>query len=258
MTEVDFAAGAVIFRPGDTADTAYLIHSGQVEILAGRRRVAVLGPKDVFGEMSLVEARPRSLTALAVTPVSAVGLTADEFERLFATDPGRLGRYLRGLYARLRDTPAWLGMTPAPDSGLARPDIIDTRRPPPVILFPLTPRAATVVPGDGLPIRLFPFRIGRPGDDEEGPVVPNDLWLPEAKPYNVSRSHAAIELTPPGAVVIRDRGSRLGCVVNDEPVGGPYGARSVAPLNQGQNVLIVGPAASPYQFRVTVGLAAAR
>ena len=254
MTEEQFPAGGVIFRPGEPADAAYLIHAGQVELTAGPRRVAVLGPRDVFGEMSLLDARSRSLTARAATDVVALRMTADEFERLLASDPDRLRRYLRGLYARLREGrpgPADPHPVPPPDPA-GRPMVVEARKPPPVVLFPLTPRAAAVVPDAGLSVPRLPFRIGRPADDRSGAVAVNDLWLPDDKPYNVSRNHASIELAPDGSVVVRDRGSQLGCLVNDEPIGPPYG-RLVAPLYPGPNVLVVGPAVSPYRFRVTVG-----
>jgi hypothetical protein len=257
MTEEQFPAGTVIFRPGDLADAAYLIHAGHVEILAGSRRVAVLGPKDVFGEVSLLEARPRGSTARAMSAVIAVGLTADEFERVLA-DPDRRRRYLRGLYSRLGNGRTGVTETPAPLPDPGSPTVADARKAPPVILFPLTPRAASVVPDTGLPVLRFPFRIGRPSDDAPGLAIQNDLWLPDEKPYNVSRGHAAIELAPDGTVVVRDRGSQLGCLVNDAPLGGPFGGRLVAQLTTGPNVLVIGSNDSPYRFRATVGVVIAR
>ena len=63
MAETQFPAGHVFFRPGDPGDRAYLVHEGRVEEVAGPpetpTRVAVFGPGEVFGEMSLVEERPR-------------------------------------------------------------------------------------------------------------------------------------------------------------------------------------------------------
>jgi CRP-like cAMP-binding protein len=65
MPEQDFAASHVFFRPGDPGDRAYLLHDGQVELLAGAdgafTRVELFQPGDVFGEMALIEERPRDL-----------------------------------------------------------------------------------------------------------------------------------------------------------------------------------------------------
>jgi pSer/pThr/pTyr-binding forkhead associated (FHA) protein len=96
------------------------------------------------------------------------------------------------------------------------------------------------------------MRIGRVAtpDESEGFQL-NDLWLIDEKPYQVSRTHCAIELGPRGNVVVSDRGSNLGMLVNDTPVGGRAAART-AVLHPGQNVLVLGTRMSPYQFRVTV------
>jgi hypothetical protein len=51
--------------------------------------------------------------------------------------------------------------------------------------------------------------------------------------------------------VVRDRGSHLGCVVNDEWIGG-RAAAGHARLVLGDNVLVIGSRMSPYQFRVAV------
>jgi hypothetical protein len=69
-------------------------------------------------------------------------------------------------------------------------------------------------------------------------------------PYNVSRNHCEIDLSHEG-LIVRDRGSHLGCLVNDTAIGGKavYGYTK---LGDGENVLILGGRMSPYQFRVTV------
>jgi hypothetical protein len=51
--------------------------------------------------------------------------------------------------------------------------------------------------------------------------------------------------------MVRDRGSQLGCVVNDDPIGG-RAVLGYARLVPGDNVLVIGSRKSPYQFRVTV------
>ena len=81
MAETQFPAGHVFFHPGDPGDRAYLVREGRVEEVAGPSeapaRVAVFGPGDVFGEMSLVEERPHAHTARALTAVRADALTRD-------------------------------------------------------------------------------------------------------------------------------------------------------------------------------------
>src|SRR5262245_41126028 len=110
MTEQAFAAGHVFFRPGDPGDQAYLLHEGQVELLAGTAesliRVGLLAAGDVFGEMALIEERPRTLAARAVTVGRVSPITRDEFEHQLIHDPARTRQYLRSLFERLRSLTA--------------------------------------------------------------------------------------------------------------------------------------------------------
>lgn len=112
MTEQEFPAGHVFFRPGDPGERAYLLQDGQVELLAGAAeactRVGLFEHGDVFGEMALIEERPRSLTARAVTAGRATAMTRDEFEHELTHDPARTRQYLRSLFERLRSLTARL------------------------------------------------------------------------------------------------------------------------------------------------------
>src|SRR5271154_3526854 len=63
-----FAAGSEIFREGAPGDGVYFVKEGLVEIsgLVGgntRRVFSQLGPGEIFGEMAVIEDRPRSATA---------------------------------------------------------------------------------------------------------------------------------------------------------------------------------------------------
>src|SRR6478752_2005410 len=66
-------AGATLFREGEDANAMFVVISGEVEVLkrskrAVEARVAVLGPGDWFGEMSIVDIQPRSATVRALAP----------------------------------------------------------------------------------------------------------------------------------------------------------------------------------------------
>ena len=238
---VPFAAGHVFFKPGDPAEVAYLIQSGQVEIvggMSGQAPLATLGPGRVFGEMALVEERPHSATARAVTAGSAARMSRTEFERDLLHDPARSRAYLQGLFERLRTLSARVGDTaPPPQAGPAFA----------VTIRPLTRKSAACLPDEGLPVEQFPFRIGRASEAHEREAFDlNDLWLYDEQPFNVSRNHLHIAMGDDGPVV-RDRGSKLGAVVNEVPIGG-RAVLSEAPLVVGENVVVVGGGRSPYQF----------
>ncbi|HEV7501060.1 MAG TPA: ATP-binding cassette domain-containing protein [Vicinamibacteria bacterium] len=76
------AAGEVIFRQGDAGDKFYLIRSGVVEIDldgAGQRQVVLLEEGKFFGELALMEDRPRRGTALAREASALYSLTKEHF-----------------------------------------------------------------------------------------------------------------------------------------------------------------------------------
>jgi len=246
MELLNFPAGAVIFQAGDAATKAFLIKEGVVELLGGtggsHSPLTRLEAGDVFGEMSLIEERPHSLTARAVGAVQLSGLTRSDFERMLTADPATFRVYLKSLFERLRTLSAQVAATT--DSPASSSDIS-------VTIHPLTRRAAATLPHEGLRVTKFPFRIGRAAaEDEEIPLDMNDLWLVDHSPLNISRNHASLERKG-NYIIVKDRGSSLGIHVNDVHIGGKSAERQAA-LEDGDNVVVLGGGMSPYQFRIDV------
>ena len=274
MSEQDFDAGHVFFRAGDPADCAYQLHAGDVELLAesgdSAKRVRLFTPGDVFGEMALIEERPRAFTARAVTSGRAGPMTRDEFEHHLTHDPAQARFYLRSLFERLRAlTVASAGGVDSLTATPTESDAASTAGSPlefpvgpgtssewVVAVHPLTHKAAETLPEEGLLVSRFPLRIGRAtGAREPEALDLNDLWLLDQAPYQVSRNHCEIAVSREGPLV-RDRGSHLGCIVNDQPIGG-RADMGYSPLAPGDNVVVVGSRRSKYQFRVRVSPAVA-
>jgi CRP/FNR family cyclic AMP-dependent transcriptional regulator len=85
-------AGKTIFRKGDAGSVAYVIQSGTVEIVrpvAGHRRViAKLAAGEIFGEMALIDGKPRMADAVALGDVTLLEISADQFnEKMRTADP---------------------------------------------------------------------------------------------------------------------------------------------------------------------------
>jgi CRP/FNR family transcriptional regulator, cyclic AMP receptor protein len=101
-----YEAGEVIVQENDLGETAYLIEQGQVEVskeLDGQHvHLAYLGAGAIFGEMSMIDEKPRSAT---VTVVSE--LRRDDFFNSFQTDPKVALALLKVLFERLREA-VWL------------------------------------------------------------------------------------------------------------------------------------------------------
>jgi CRP-like cAMP-binding protein len=250
-----FAAGETIFREGDASLEAYLLRAGRVEILKesshGPFRLAVLGEGEVLGEMGLLEERPRSATALVLEDVVADAVNATEFAHMLTDDPGTSIGILQVLFERLRAVNARLSETPLPAAGST---VL-----PSVRLVPLSAETRAALPEEGLDLSRFPFRVGRAPRAADPKLMHfNELELPDVEPYVLSPNHFGIDLGEHG-LVVRDRGSLHGTVVNGVRVGGGSKVDLVA-LQAGDNDVIAGPArelaarrASPFRFRLIVG-----
>ncbi len=91
LTVVKPTIGETIFREGDEANAMYVVLGGEMEVTKKSRgavdaRVAVLGPGDWFGEMSIVDIQPRSATVRALAPGRLIRITAADLDALYRHD----------------------------------------------------------------------------------------------------------------------------------------------------------------------------
>jgi len=98
----EFKAGEVIFKEGDAAAEFFVIQRGKVDIRLGNRLLGTLGDHDIFGEMALIEAAPRSATAVAATDVKLVPVGEKQFLFLVSRTPYFALKVMRVLARRLR------------------------------------------------------------------------------------------------------------------------------------------------------------
>jgi CRP-like cAMP-binding protein len=73
---VQLALGAdeVLFEAGDVDDRYFVVLDGEVQIRTGDERRRTLAPGDAFGEIAVLHERPRTASAVAVTPVVLVAV----------------------------------------------------------------------------------------------------------------------------------------------------------------------------------------
>lgn len=115
-----FDAGHVLFQEGETGREMYVVQSGAVTIskrLGGKERVvAELGPGDFFGEMAVLNARPRTATATCKEATSCLVIDGSTLESMLARTPDLALRLVRRLARRLdgADTMVELLMHPDP------------------------------------------------------------------------------------------------------------------------------------------------
>ncbi len=103
----DFPAGAVVFEEGDPGSRMYVVQSGRVRIekRVGSNAIviAMLGQGEFFGEMALLEGRPRSASAVVDEAARILELDEEAFGAMIRGS-GEVGlRLLRKLSQRLRD-----------------------------------------------------------------------------------------------------------------------------------------------------------
>jgi CRP/FNR family transcriptional regulator, cyclic AMP receptor protein len=97
-------AGEIIFKEGDEAEQLFVIKSGKIRIQLGNRTLAELSANSIFGEMALIDAAPRSATAIAVTDVELVPIAEKQFLFLVSQTPFFALNLMRVLAGRLRAT----------------------------------------------------------------------------------------------------------------------------------------------------------
>ena len=105
-----YQAGEVIIRENDVGETAYVIAHGKVEITKQRDgqdvHLGYRGAGEIFGEMSMIDEKPRSATVTAVTETLVSEIRRDDFFNSFQTDPKVALELLKVLFERLRESDA--------------------------------------------------------------------------------------------------------------------------------------------------------
>ena len=109
MAEMRVQRGGIIFAEGEAGERMYVVLDGKVKLGQtspdGRESLlAVLGPGEVFGELSLFDPGPRTATATAVTDTVVVGLGHADLRPWLTGRPEVAESLLQALAQRLRRT----------------------------------------------------------------------------------------------------------------------------------------------------------
>lgn len=100
--ETTVLAGEPIMLEGEPGDAFYVILAGTVRIEKGGRPVRSMTQGGFIGEIALLDGRPRTATAVAVTETRLLRLGQHEFERLVDTFPEVSTRVRAAISRRLR------------------------------------------------------------------------------------------------------------------------------------------------------------
>jgi CRP-like cAMP-binding protein len=102
-TQIDVPAGKVLATQGQTGSEFFVIVTGKAEATRNDVPIGTLGPGTFFGEMSLLQHKPRVATVTTTEPTTVLVLTAKEFDKLVASMPSVDRKMLTMMADRLRD-----------------------------------------------------------------------------------------------------------------------------------------------------------
>jgi CRP/FNR family transcriptional regulator, cyclic AMP receptor protein len=107
MAELKLSRGEHLFMEGDDGDALYVVIDGKMKLTRaasdGRENLlSVIGPGEMFGELSLFDPRPRTSSAVAVTDTRLAALAHDELRDWLTGRPDVSLHLLRALAQRLR------------------------------------------------------------------------------------------------------------------------------------------------------------
>ncbi|ADE10528.1 EAL domain-containing protein [Sideroxydans lithotrophicus] len=83
-----YPAGEIIFREGDSGDSAYLIEEGSVEVSVSSTQQSCIGRGELFGEIALIDQQPRTATVRALESTVLIPIPRQLVKELLEkTDP---------------------------------------------------------------------------------------------------------------------------------------------------------------------------
>jgi CRP-like cAMP-binding protein len=98
-----YEPGDLIVREGGHTATLFVIVEGTARVIKKGRTVARRSSGDFFGEISMIDARPRTASVVADTPMRCLVLDHDRLRSLVMDDPQMAWSLLTTLAGRLRD-----------------------------------------------------------------------------------------------------------------------------------------------------------
>ncbi len=109
MVKSRMERGDVLFHEGDQGDKLYVIVEGKIKLgrssTDGRENLlAILGPGEMFGELSIFDPGPRTATATAIAETQILGLSNEQLQQFITARPYVAGTLLAALARRLRRT----------------------------------------------------------------------------------------------------------------------------------------------------------
>lgn len=256
ITLRQYGAGEVIIKENDLGDAVYILEVGRAQATKtlGEQQVHLgfIEAGEPFGEMSMIDDKPRSATVTALEETRVREIHRNDFLESLQADPDAAVAILRVLFERLRDAHTkilQIARTPA-EAPLPAERVLQEEaavEETVVYMEGLTPAASLALPENPYRISKFPFLIGRKSRD---PFSYNDLRIPDSVPLQISRHHIEL-IKQAGRIGVSDRGSHLGSIVDGRFLGGREGAPGPLFFTGPEGILTLGNSNSPFRYRIT-------
>ncbi len=208
------AKGDVIFKEKEPGASMFIIQAGQVEIYrqqAGKEKhIALLGPGDFFGEMSVLEEIPRTASARALQDSQLLQIDATTFDQVLRENPEIAVRMMRRLSRRLRTMEE--ADEKAHDAAMA---VMGATPPAPVAVAPATAAGAASLShasGARFAVDKDEMTVGRP--DPVTGISPDLDLSPHDTERSLSRRHAKVARSGNEVSVREEIGTANGTFVN--------------------------------------------
>jgi CRP/FNR family transcriptional regulator, cyclic AMP receptor protein len=104
--EVDLGEGKELTVEGKPAREFFILLSGEAVVRRNGRKLRVLGPGEMIGEIALLNDGPRTATVTLTEPSRVLALTARDFRSLLKDQPDLALKVLATVGERLNDSPS--------------------------------------------------------------------------------------------------------------------------------------------------------
>ena len=249
----EFQKNELIIKQNDVDEYLYLIKSGTVKVVKSLKNkeidVAVLKEGSFFGEMALIDDRPRSATVIAMEETILKVFHRDNFIEIMHQDQNIAIKFLSGIFSRLRDANSKI------DASIINKNIqnINEKRTndicASIIIEGITEKAIGTLPENpcNILVNNSVFNIGRKSSD---PFTNNILELEDSKPLQISRNHFSLQIEGK-KIALYDIGSSLGLQLNDTRIGGSLGLNGPLYL-ENENKLVLGSNSSQLHYNIKI------
>lgn len=248
-----FQNNELIIKENDIDEYLYLIKSGMVKVVKSldnkEIEVAFLKEGSFFGEMALIDDRPRTATVVAIEETVLEVFHRDSFLDIMHQNQNIAIKFLSGIFSRLRDANSKIDATIMNNRKNVTELKTNDTRAINIKIEGITEKAIAALPENpcNVLVNNSAFNIGRKSSD---PFTNNSLELDDSKPLQISRNHFSLQING-DKIALYDIGSSLGLELNNTRIGGSLGFNGPLYL-ENENKLVLGIDNSQLQYKITI------